>query len=107
MIPVIRYRTRDITRIMPEPCVCGRSHARIARITGRCDDMLIIRGVNVYPSQIETALVGFADLAPHYQLVLTRDGAMDALLVEVGKKHCRKAPVCTGCPLEHLEHIVE
>ena len=82
-IPVIRYRTRDITRIMPEPCVCGRSHARIARITGRCDDMLIIRGVNVYPSQIETALVGFADLAPHYQLVVSRDGAMDALAVEV------------------------
>ncbi len=82
-IPVIRYRTRDITRIMPEPCVCGRTHARIARITGRCDDMLIIRGVNVYPSQIETALVGFPDLAPHYQCVVSRDGAMDALAVEV------------------------
>ncbi len=82
-IPVIRYRTRDITRITKEPCACGRTHARIARITGRSDDMLIIRGVNVFPSQIETALVGFPDLAPHYQLVVSRDGAMDVLAVEV------------------------
>jgi len=82
-MPVIRYRTRDITRITNEPCACGRTHARIARITGRSDDMLIIRGVNVFPSQIETALVGFPELAPHYQLVVSRERAMDALAVEV------------------------
>ena len=80
---MIRYRTRDITRLEAAPCACGRTHLRIMRITGRNDDMLIIRGVNVYPSQIEAILVGFPDLAPHYQLVLERKGALDHLTVEV------------------------
>jgi phenylacetate-CoA ligase len=80
---MIRYRTRDITRLNYEPCPCGRSHVRIMRVTGRDDDMLIIRGVNVYPSQIEAVLVGLPGLAPHYQLVLTREGALDAMTVEV------------------------
>ncbi len=82
-LPMIRYRTRDITTLTDEPCSCGRTHVRIMRVTGRDDDMLIIRGVNVFPSQIEAFLVGFPGLAPHYQIVLTRDGPLDAMTVEV------------------------
>ena len=82
-LPMIRYRTRDITRLARERCGCGRTHLRIRRITGRNDDMLIIRGVNVYPSQIEAVLVGLPGLAPHYQLVLERRGSLDELTVEV------------------------
>jgi phenylacetate-CoA ligase len=81
--PMIRYRTRDITRLSKQPCTCGRTHVRILRVTGRNDDMLIIRGVNVYPSQVEAVLVGFPGIAPHYQIVLTREGALDAMTVEV------------------------
>jgi phenylacetate-CoA ligase len=82
-LPMVRYRTRDITCLSDEPCACGRTHVRIMRVTGRNDDMLIIRGVNVYPSQIEAALVGFPGLAPHYQIALTRDGPLDAMTIEV------------------------
>ena len=80
---MVRYRSRDITRLTREPCACGRTHVRIMRVTGRDDDMLIIRGVNVFPSQIEAVLVGLPGIAPHYQLVLTREGALDAMTVEV------------------------
>src|SRR6266436_9468528 len=82
-LPMVRYRTRDMTRLSDEPCACGRTHVRIMRVTGRNDDMLIIRGVNAYPSQVEAVLVGFPGLAPHYQIVLTRDGPLDAMMVEV------------------------
>jgi phenylacetate-CoA ligase len=82
-LPMIRYRSRDITRLTREPCACGRTHVRILRVTGRDDDMMIIRGVNVYPSQVEAVLVGVPGVAPHYQIVLTRDGALDAMTVEV------------------------
>lgn len=82
-LPMIRYRTRDITALTDEPCACGRTHSRIMKVTGRDDDMLIVRGVNVFPSQIETFLVGFPALAPHYQIVLTRDGALDVVTIEV------------------------
>ncbi|KAB2886950.1 MAG: phenylacetate--CoA ligase [Pseudorhodoplanes sp.] len=82
-LPMIRYRTRDITSLSDEPCRCGRTHVRIMRVTGRDDDMLIIRGVNVYPSQVEAVLVGFPGVSPHYQIVLTREGALDAMTVEV------------------------
>jgi phenylacetate-CoA ligase len=82
-LPMLRYRTRDITRLIDEPCACGRTHRRMMRMTGRSDDLLIIRGVNVYPSQVEAFLVGFPGLAPHYQIVLTRDGPMDAMTLEV------------------------
>jgi len=81
--PMIRYRTRDITRLSNEPCACGRTHVRILRVTGRNDDMMIIRGVNIYPSQVEAVLVGFPGIAPHYQIVLSRDGALDAMNIEV------------------------
>jgi phenylacetate-CoA ligase len=82
-LPMLRYRTRDITRISRGACACGRTHARLQRITGRNDDMLIIRGVNVYPSQIEAVLVGLPGIAPHYQLVLERNGSLDELTIEV------------------------
>jgi len=82
-MPMVRYRTRDITRLSDEPCSCGRSHVRILRVTGRDDDMLIIRGVNVYPSQIESVLVAIDGLSPHYQIVLKNDGPLDAMTVEV------------------------
>lgn len=81
--PMIRYRTRDITRLETEPCICGRTHARIMRITGRNDDMLIIRGVNLYPSQAEAALLNVGNISPHYQLVISREGSMDTLSIEV------------------------
>jgi len=82
-LPMIRYRTRDITWLNDEPCACGRTHRRVMRVTGRDDDMLIIRGVNLYPSQVEAFLVGFPGIAPHYQLVIRREGAMDDMTVEV------------------------
>lgn len=82
-LPMIRYRTRDITRLSDEPCRCGRTHVRIRRITGRSDDMLIVRGVNVYPSQLEAVLVGLPRLSPHYQLVVERKGPLDQVTLEV------------------------
>jgi phenylacetate-CoA ligase len=86
--PVIRYRTRDITSLNPEPCVCGRTHIRMNRVSGRSDDMLIIRGVNVFPSQIESILMEMEGVEPHYQLVVDRKGNLDFLtvMVEVGER---------------------
>jgi phenylacetate-CoA ligase len=86
-LPMLRYRTRDITRVTRAPCDCGRTHLRILRITGRSDDMLIIRGVNVYPSQVEAVLIGAAHIAPHYQLVVDRRGSLDHMTVEVEVRH--------------------
>jgi phenylacetate-CoA ligase len=82
-IPVVRYRTRDISRIIPGACACGRTFRRMERVTGRTDDMLIIRGVNVYPSQIEQVLMGIPGVAPHYQVVLGKRGSMDTVEVQV------------------------
>ena len=82
-LPVLRYRTRDLTSMTTAPCRCGRTLARIGRIMGRTDDMLIIRGVNVYPSQIEHALLQVADVEPHYLLVVRRDNALDTMEVRV------------------------
>ena len=82
-LPMLRYRTRDITKVTRSTCDCGRTHVRILRITGRSDDMLIIRGVNVYPSQVEAVLIGAAQIAPHYQLVIDRRGSLDNMTVEV------------------------
>ncbi len=81
--PVIRYRTRDVTSLNPEPCICGRTHLRMNRVSGRSDDMLIIRGVNVFPSQIESVLMQVDDVEPHYQLVVDREGSLDILTVMV------------------------
>jgi phenylacetate-CoA ligase len=80
---MIRYRTRDITSIMPGTCECGRSLRRMNRIGRRSDDMLIIRGVNVFPSQIETALLQVEGTLPHYQIILTRAQGLDQLEVQV------------------------
>jgi len=82
-IPLIRYRTRDVTSISYEPCICGRTHARITRMSGRSDDMLIIRGVNIFPSQIESVLVGIDGVEPHYLLIVNREGNLDTLEVQV------------------------
>lgn len=81
--PLIRYRTRDITRLDYTPCKCGRTTARMIRVQGRSDDMLIIRGVNVFPSQIESILLETEGLTPYYQLVVRRDGNLDTLTVQV------------------------
>ncbi|HXV22447.1 MAG TPA: phenylacetate--CoA ligase [Desulfuromonadales bacterium] len=82
-IPMIRYRTRDITRLISEPCICGRTHVRLARMSGRSDDMLIIRGVNVFPSQIESVLMTVEGVEPHYQLIVDREENLDTLEVQV------------------------
>jgi phenylacetate-CoA ligase len=81
--PVVRYRTRDISRFIPEPCACGRTFYRMQRITGRSDDMLIIRGVNVFPSQIEHVLMSIEGVEPHYQIMLDREGSLDVVEVQV------------------------
>ncbi len=86
--PVIRYRTRDISILHPEPCRCGRTMVRMGRVRGRSDDMLIIRGVNVFPSQIESVIMEFEGIEPHYQLVVEREGRLDTLsvMVEVNER---------------------
>ncbi len=81
--PLIRYRTRDLSVLYHEPCKCGRNLVRMGRITGRSDDMLIIRGVNVFPSQIESVLMAREDVAPHYVLIVDRQEHMDTLEVHV------------------------
>ena len=81
--PVLRYRTRDISRLIPTPCSCGRTLVRMERISGRTDDMLIIRGVNVFPSQIEAVLMEMEGVEPHYQLIVSREGSLDDLEVQV------------------------
>ena len=82
-MPMIRYRTRDITALTAEPCECGRTLRRIKRIARRSDDMMIIRGINVYPSQIESALLKVEGTLPHYQIILTREKGLDEMEVEV------------------------
>jgi len=86
--PVIRYRTRDMSILYPEPCRCGRTMVRMGRVRGRSDDMLIIRGVNVFPSQIESVIMEFDGIEPHYQLVVERKGRLDTLnvMVEVNER---------------------
>jgi len=86
-LPLIRYRTKDISRMFLEPCPCGRTLIRMEKIMGRTDDMLIIRGVNVFPSQVEHVLMGIDGVEPHYQIEVTRDGSLDVVtvLVEVSE----------------------
>ena len=88
-LPLLRYRTGDIASLDSAPCACGRTLARMSAVRGRRDDMLVIRGVNVYPSEIEHTLLGVEGVAPHYQLVVERPGALDELTV-----HCE--PVADG-----------
>jgi phenylacetate-CoA ligase len=81
--PIIRYRTKDISRLFYEPCECGRTLVRMEKVTGRTDDMLIIRGVNVFPSQVEHVLMGVDGVEPHYQIVVDREGNLDTMQVQV------------------------
>jgi len=81
--PLLRYRTRDISVLYPQPCKCGRTHFRMERVSGRSDDMLIIRGVNVFPSQIESVLMTIKGVEPHYLLIVDRQGNLDTLEVHV------------------------
>ncbi len=82
-LPLIRYRTKDITRLFYEPCKCGRTFCRMENLSGRSDDMLKIRGVNVFPSQIEEVILGIPELGPHYEIILEREGYLDKLTVKV------------------------
>jgi len=82
-IPLIRYRTRDISSLNGDLCDCGRTHIRMAKPAGRTDDMLIIRGVNVFPSQIESVLLDMGQTSPHYQIIVERDGNLDIMTLEI------------------------
>jgi phenylacetate-CoA ligase len=82
-LPLIRYRTRDVSSLIATPCACGRTHVRMTKPAGRTDDMLIIRGVNVFPSQIESVLLNFGDVAPHYIIIVDRVDNLDTLEVQV------------------------
>ena len=95
--PVIRYRTRDITRIIPGQCACGRTHRRIDRLHGRTDDMMIIRGVNVFPSQIEDICAGFDEIADWYQIELTRERGLDVATMKV--------EINPGFPIDEVRRI--
>jgi phenylacetate-CoA ligase len=101
-VPMIRYRTGDITTLSTEPCACGRTSARIARIKGRADDMLIVKGVNLYPSEVEAALLAMEELQPHYLLVIDRRATLARLEVQV-----EPAPAllerCGGFRADHPE----
>jgi phenylacetate-CoA ligase len=101
-MPMIRYRTGDITALTTEPCTCGRTSARIARLKGRVDDMLIVKGVNLYPSEVEAALLTVADLQPHYLLVVDRSATLARLEVQVEPAAALLAR-CGGFRADHPE----
>jgi phenylacetate-CoA ligase len=81
-LPMLRYRTGDVSAIISEPCVCGRTSRRMARLRGRLDDMLILHGVNVYPSEIEATLLGFQEVAPFYQIIIDWNGRTETIEVQ-------------------------
>ncbi len=85
-IPVLRYRTHDLTRVVTEPCACGRTTARMQKVRARSDDMLIIRGTNVFPSQVEDVLAGIDGVTPHYRIVVESAGGLDRMTVHVELK---------------------
>jgi phenylacetate-CoA ligase len=100
--PILRYRTRDLTRLTREPCPCGRTSARISKILGRTDDMVVVRGVNVFPSQVEHALLGIEGLEPHYQIILsTRPDYQTDLSVRVEMSENVVADPATLAPLRN------
>jgi phenylacetate-CoA ligase len=82
-LPILRYRTGDLTTLNDDPCGCGRTAVRMANVTGRTDDLLIVRGVNVYPSQLEAVMLDLDDVAPHYRIDLTREGSLDRMAITV------------------------
>ena len=99
-MPMMRYRTHDICSLTDEKCDCGRTLARMSRITGRTDDMLVIRGVNVFPSQIESVLVGADGVAPHYMLIVDRVNSSDTLEVQV-----EMTEEMFGDTVAHIENV--
>lgn len=102
--PLIRYRTRDISSLTYEKCECGRSHARMGKPSGRTDDMLIIRGVNVFPSQIESVLLNIGDTTPHYQIIVDRVNNLDIMTVEIEVSEAMFSDYVKG--LESLENKI-
>ncbi|OPY84085.1 MAG: Phenylacetate-coenzyme A ligase [Smithella sp. PtaU1.Bin162] len=105
-VPLIRYRTRDVSSLNPAPCRCGRTFHRMDRVMGRSDDMLIIRGVNVFPSQIEAVLVAIEGLEPHYQLIVDREGTLDTLEVQVEVTESQFANADQVKVLQKLERLI-
>jgi phenylacetate-CoA ligase len=101
-MPLLRYRTGDIGSLAVEPCVCGRTTARIRGLRGRRDDMLIVRGVNLYPSNVEHLLLGVPDVAPHYQMVVERTGTMDELTVQCEPASAEVDAAALGSTVEQL-----
>jgi phenylacetate-CoA ligase len=102
--PLIRYRTRDISVLNESPCACGRSHGRMSRLLGRTDDMLIIRGINVFPSQIESVLLTTGEATPHYQIVVERINNLDRMTVEIEVSEAMFSDHVKG--LESFEHKI-
>jgi phenylacetate-CoA ligase len=103
--PVIRYRTKDISHLIPEVCTCGRTFYRMPKVTGRTDDMLIIRGVNVFPSQIEELILRQPKLSPHYVIEVSRDGHLDSLKVNVELKP--EFQFASGPEKEYVAHDLQ
>ena len=103
-MPMLRYRTGDIASVIFEPCLCGRTTARIRGLRGRRDDMIIVRGVNVYPSNVEHALLSVPEAAPHYQLVVERSGAMDELTVQCEPVDSNVDPATLRTAVERVLH---
>ncbi len=103
--PILRYRTRDITYLDHSPCPCGRTTVRMHRLLGRTDDLLIIRGVNVFPSQIEEVLLTIEGIEPHYQLIVERKEQLDALEVQVEMNEKLFSDEIKN--LEHMEKNIE
>jgi phenylacetate-CoA ligase len=101
-MPLVRYRTGDVTTLIEEPCRCGRTSVRMARVKGRSDDMLVVKGVNLYPSEVERALLEVADLAPEYRLIVDRRATLATLEVEVEAGPAVVAR-CGGFHAEHPE----
>ena len=104
-MPMLRYRTRDLTVLHAEPCECGRTLVRMSKVLGRSDDMLIIRGVNVFPSQVESVLLGLGETSPHYQLIVDRSDNLDNLTVLVEMTENMFSDEIRR--LEVLEHKIE
>jgi phenylacetate-CoA ligase len=106
-MPLLRYRTGDIASVTFDPCRCGRTTARIRGLRGRRDDMIVVRGVNVYPSNVEHALLSVPDAAPHYQLLVERKGAMDELTVQCEPAHPNADPAVLRTTVERVlrEHL--
>lgn len=102
-VPIIRYRTGDLSSIDPTPCSCGRTGRRMHRITGRADDMLVIRGINIFPSDVETALLRLPELSPQYRLVVERERALDTIEVQVELKNPESAGDATRALVHHVE----